>query len=119
METVMSAALHLPSPAHTWFMNNLVEIQSRSRVRLKHLSGDNKEEAMAEVVGAVFKASVHAERRGVLDNVTPFHAVDYAVRQFSVGRRLAGTASTDALSEAAYLQGKCRVISLNQPLSAQ
>src|ERR1035438_690174 len=88
MEAVMSAAL-LSSPAHAWFMNNLAEIQSRSRVRLKHLSGDRQEEALAEVVGAVFKASVHAHRRGVLDRITPFHAVNYAVRQFRVGPPLA------------------------------
>src|ERR1035438_9190683 len=113
MEAAMSEALNLPSPAHTWFMNNLAEIQSRSHARLKYLSGDRKDKALAEVVGAVFKASIHAQRRGVLDRITPFHAVNYAVRQFRVGRRLAGTSTTDILSEAAYLMGRCKVISLS------
>jgi hypothetical protein len=111
-EVVMSAAIS-QSPAHAWFMENLPEIQSRSRACLSRLPRHQREEAMAEVVGSVFKASVHAERNGVLARITPFHAVVYAVKHYRQGRRMAGYSSTDVMSEATQIKGRCKVVSLS------
>ncbi len=108
----MSAAIS-QSPAHQWFTNNLPEIQSRSRACLSRLPHNYREEAMAEVMGAVFKAGVHAQRNGVLAKITPYHAVVYAVKQFRQGRRMAGYTTTDVLSEATQAKGRCKVVSLS------
>jgi hypothetical protein len=110
-EVVMSAAIS-QSPAHTWFMQNLPEIQSRSRACLSRLPGHQREEALAEVTAAIFKASVSAERNGVLARITPFHAVVYAVKHYRQGRRLAGYSSTDVMSDATQIKGRCKVVSL-------
>jgi hypothetical protein len=107
----MSAAIS-QSPAHTWFMQHLPEIQSRSRACVSRLPRHQRDDAMAEVVGSVFKASVHAERNGVLARITPFHAVVYAVKHYRQGRRMAGYSSTDVMAEATQIKGRCKVVSL-------
>ena len=101
------------TPAHRWFAQNLPEIQSRARACLARLHPAQREEALAEVMGAVFTTSVHAHRRGTLAKITPFHAVNFAAKHYRAGRRLAGTSSTDVMSEATQIQGRCQVVSLS------
>jgi len=101
------------SPAHTWFMQNLTEIQSRSRACLSRVPSRFRDDAMAEVIANVFKASVSAQRRGVLARITPFRCVLYAVKQYHQGRRMAGYTSTDVMSEAAQAKGRCTVVPLS------
>ena len=104
-----------PFAAHDWFLNNLDEIRSRAGACLGRLRPEHREEAVAEVVAAVFCAAVRAARRGVLERVTPFHAVDYAVRQYWQGRRVAGTSSTDVVADATTAKRRVRVVSLESP----
>ena len=110
----MSAAVTQLS-AHNWFMQNLPEIQSRSNACLSRLSGERREDAQAEIIGAAFKATVHAERNGVLGNITAFHVVTNALKQCRQGRRMAGYTTTDVMSEATQLKGRCKVLSLSEP----
>ena len=102
-----------PSLAHSWFSKNLPEIQSRSRACLSHLRPEQREEAMSEVLGVVFKTCVNAHKRGVLGRVTPFHAVVFTVKQYRAGRRMAGYSSTDVTSEATQIKGRSKVVSLS------
>jgi hypothetical protein len=104
------------SPAHVWFLKNLPEIRSRARACLVGLRADDREEAMAEVTAAVFKATVHASARGTLDRVTPYCAVVFAVCQYRQGRRMAGYTSTDVLSDAARVLQRVQVTSLESPV---
>lgn len=97
------------SPAHVWFLAHLPEIQSRCRAAVARLRAERREEAAAEVTAAVFKAAVHAARKGMLDRVTPYYAVLFAVRQLRQGRRVAGYSSTDVTSEAAQIKGRAAV----------
>ena len=100
------------SPAHVWFAQNMPEIQSRARACLSHMRPEQREEATAEILGAVFKTSVNAAKRGMLGNITPFHAVVFALKQYRAGRRLAGTSSTDVLAESTQIKGRVKVVSL-------
>ena len=101
------------SPAHCWFSQNLSEIESRSRACLSRLQPEQREEAMAEVLGAVFHASVNAQKRGVLARITPFHAVVFAVKRYRTGRRMAGSSITDVMAEGTQLRGRSKVVSLS------
>ena len=94
------------SPAHDWFMNNLSEIQHRSRAGFSRLHAEEREEAMAEVIGTVFQAGVNAAKRGVLHRITPRLAVIFAMRHYRQGRRLAGYSSTDVSSPATQIKGR-------------
>jgi len=104
------------SPAQSWFTRNLPEIQSRSRACLSRVRPDQRDDALAEVMGVVYKTSVNAQKRGVLAKITPFHAVDFAVRQYRQGRRMGGYSSTDVTSEATQRLGRSRVVSLSDLL---
>ena len=101
------------SPAHVWFSQNLPEIQSRARACLSHLLPEQRAEASAEILGSIFKTCVSAQNRGTLHNITPFHAVVYAVKHYRAGRRMAGYSSTDVMSEATQLKGRSKVVSLD------
>src|SRR5438552_2962720 len=93
------------SPAHIWFLSNYEEIQSRTRACFSFLRVTDREEAVAEVIAVVFKASVLAANKGVLHRVTPYHAVRFAVLQYREGRRMAGYSSTDVMNEATTIKG--------------
>ena len=113
--------MQLPTPsvasssANLWFMNNYAEIQSRSKACFCRLTPDRRQEAEAEVLATVFKATASAAKRGTLNRLTPFHLVSYAVQQQRVGRRMAGSSSTDVLSDLTRIKRGTRVISLSQP----
>ena len=96
-------------------MNNFDEIQSRSKACFSRLTPDRRQEAQAEVLATVFKATASAAKRGTLNRLTPFHLVSYAVQQQRVGRRMAGSSSTDVLSDLTRIKRGTRVISLSQP----
>lgn len=100
------------SPAHDWFLHNLDEIRSRATACLCRLRPEAREEAVAEVMAAVFCAAVRAARRGTLCRVTPFHAVVFATKQFRLGRRVAGTSSTDVTADATAAKRRVRLVSL-------
>lgn len=104
----------IPStPVQNWFIRHLPEIESRSRACFCHLRPEQRDEALAEVFGVVYKTCVNAQKRGVLAKITPYFAVVYAVRQYRAGRRMGGTSSTDVMAETAQVKGRAKVVSLN------
>lgn len=111
MSAISSAVFQ--SAAHHWFAQHLPEIQSRAKACLSHLRPEQREEATAEILGAIFKTCVNAEKRGTLNNVTPFHAVVFALKHYRAGRRIAGFSSTDVTSEAAQIKGRAKIVSIN------
>ena len=100
------------SPAHDWFMQNLTEIQSRSRAVFARLTPERREDAVSEVMAHVFQASESAARRGVLAKITPYHAVVFAAKHYRKGRRIAGYSSTDVSSEATKIKGRVHIVSI-------
>ena len=100
------------SAANDWFMQNLAEIQSRSRAVFARLTPERREDAIAEVMANVYQASESAARRGVLARITPFYCVTFAAKHYRKGRRIAGYSSTDATSEATRVKGRAHVVSI-------
>ena len=109
-------ASHKPrSAGHDWFERHLPELISRCRAFLRRVPDHVREEAQAETLASIFQYVLNAERRGKLSALTPFTLVSCFGRGVCLGRRMTGTSTKDALSEACHRQHGLRVISLDDP----
>jgi hypothetical protein len=103
------------SCGHAWFLEKLPEIRCRATAYFRYLNADQREDAVADVVAAVFKSCLSAAGRGTLRNITPCCAVTFAVRQFRSGRRFGGFSSTDVMGEGTRAKGRATLQSLYEP----
>ncbi|MEI8194726.1 MAG: hypothetical protein WCI73_02335 [Phycisphaerae bacterium] len=115
--TALPTTIHTvaPSlPAHLWFQQHLPELTSRCHAVFCRLPEVEREEAIADVLAAIYQVIVRTYRRGRLDCLTPFWLVNFGARQYRSGRRFAGYSSSDVLSERARILGRVHVVSLDQ-----
>lgn len=106
----LCAQAAVSSPAHVWFVSHLPEINSRARAYFSDLKPEVREEAVQDCLAVIWKQSLTAARRGVLDTHTPFHAVVFAGRGWRSGRRFgSGFSKTDVMAEGARAAGRVNV----------
>jgi hypothetical protein len=73
------------SAAHTWFEAHLRELTSRAHAFVRRLPRNDREEAVAEVLGQIFAYTVRAAARGKLHLLTPFTLVSFFGRAYCAG----------------------------------
>ncbi len=109
-------ASHKPrSAGHDWFERHLPELISRCRAFLRRVPDHVREEAQAEILASIFQYVLRAARRGKLSALTAYTLVSFLGRGVCQGRRMTGTSTTDAPSEACHRRRGLRVVSLDDP----
>jgi hypothetical protein len=101
--------------AHAWIEAKLPSIQKRCRAFFRALPAEQREDATAEVVAQGLQCAISAERRHRLHLLSVNSVVTYLGRAYWAGRRLAGSPTTDALSEVGRRRHGPRVLSLDAP----
>jgi hypothetical protein len=81
------------------FVALLPELSSRLSVRFRYRNPEARAEAVAEAIGIAWAVYFSARKRG--KDVTAGNLAHYAGRSVEAGRKLAGTATCDALSDTA------------------
>ena len=87
-----------PTTAHAWFSENLTELTRRAQAFARRFPRRPGDDAVADILGQIFRYSLSAATRGKLALLTPFTLVSFFGRAYASGRRLDGTDTRDLLS---------------------
>lgn len=115
MSTLSTTAAAVQSAAHLWFDEHLAELRRRCRQFVRRFPRHERDEAVAEMLGQIWQYARGAERRRVLQRLTPFTLVQFFGRRYAAGRRLCGAHSADVLATTGQRRHRLRIVSLDQP----
>ena len=103
-----------PTTAHAWFTENLSELTRRAQTFARRFARGQRDDAVAEILGQIFRYSLSAATRGKLHLLTPFTLVWFFGRGYASGRRLAGTDTQDLLSVTTQQRHGLRIVSFDE-----
>jgi len=103
-----------PASAAAWFTENLSELTRRAQTFARRFPRSHRDDAVADILGQVFRYSLSAATRGKLALLTPFTLVSFFGRGYASGRRLAGPDTRDVLAPAVQQRHRLRIVSFDE-----